>query len=201
MVRFASQRVWSFMVTNRVIESDSEGLAQKQSNPSPNPQGQDTLERNNLITPEGFEKLKLESKKLKDERKELLVEIQAAVRQGDRSENAEYIYGKKRLREIDRRFRFLGKRMESARIINPLEQDPHSVRFGATVTVVDEAKKTRTYTIVGEDEIDTQARRISWKSPVARGVLKAKVGDVVEIEAPGGTLCFTISKIEYKKMG
>jgi transcription elongation factor GreB len=135
---------------------------------------------------------------LKKERPRIVEEIQAAVKQGDRSENAEYQYGKKRLREIDRRVRFLKKKVEIARVIRPSDQKPDCVRFGARVTVCDENGKKKTFVIVGEDEIDTVARRISWKSPVGKGLLKAKLGDWISIEAPGGTLDYCIETIEYR---
>jgi transcription elongation factor GreB len=153
----------------------------------------------NLISPGGFQKLKEQVKALQDERKVIIVEIQAAVKQGDRSENAEYQYGKKRLREIDKRTRFLNKRMESARVVEPTTQDPHSVRFGATVRVRDEdLEKVFEYIIVGEDEIDTAQKRISWKSPLGKGMLKFKVGDTLEIETPGRVRVLTILSIQYK---
>lgn len=158
----------------------------------------ETVEKNNLITPAGFKKLMDELNFLtKKERPRIVEEIQAAVKQGDRSENAEYQYGKKRLREIDRRLRFLGKRIEAARVIRPSEQNPDCVRFGATVTALDDDGKKKVYVIVGEDEIDTAARRISWKSPIGRGLLKAKVGDVVDIETPGGGVQLEIVSITY----
>ena len=156
------------------------------------------LERTNLITPSGYKKLAEEIDfLLKKERPRIVEEVQHAVKQGDRSENAEYQYGKKRLREIDRRVRFLGKRMEQARVINPLEQKPDCVRFGATVVIENEEGIQKTYVIVGEDEIDTAARKISWKSPIGRSLLKAKTGDFVEVEVPAGILVLTILSIKY----
>jgi transcription elongation factor GreB len=170
------------------------------------------LERNNLITPIGFEKLKSERDELlKKERPRIVEEVRQAVLQGDRSENAEYIYGKKRLREIDRRVRFLNKRLDIARVIDPAEQNPDCVRFGATVivedekgaqriyTIVGEDEKgaQRIYTIVGEDEIDLAARKISWKSPMGAGLLKAHKGDEVEIETPRGPIVLTVLDYRY----
>ncbi len=155
-------------------------------------------ERTNLITQVGFEKLVAEvNYLLRDERPRIVDEVHYAALQGDRSENAEYQYGKKRLREIDRRVRFLNKRIEDARIIDPKLQNPDCVRFGARVTVESGEGKVKIYTIVGEDEIDTSKLHISWKSPVGKSLLKAKLEDFVEVEAPGGTLILQIKKIEY----
>lgn len=162
-------------------------------------QNQQPLERSNLITPLGFQKLKEERDfLLKKERPRVVDEVRQAVLQGDRSENAEYQYGKKRLREIDRRVRFLNKRLEIARVIDPKEQNPDCVRFGATVTIEDEQGQKRTYIIVGEDEIDLTAKKISWKSPVGAGLLKAKKGDEVEIETPRGPMLFIIVDYRYE---
>lgn len=158
-----------------------------------------TLERNNLITPLGFQKLKSERDELvKKERPRIVEEVRQAVLQGDRSENAEYLYGKKRLREIDRRVRFLNKRLDIARVIDPKEQNPDCVRFGATVTVEDEKGAHRSYMIVGEDEIDLAARKISWKSPMGAGLLKAKRGDEVEIETPRGPIVLIVVDYQYE---
>jgi transcription elongation factor GreB len=157
-----------------------------------------SLERNNLITPEGYRKLKRERDDLvKKERPRIVEEVRQAVLQGDRSENAEYLYGKKRLREIDRRVRFLNKRLDMARVIDPKEQNPDCVRFGATVTVADERGTQRVYTIVGEDEIDLAARKISWKSPMGAGLLKAHRGDEIEIETPRGPILLTLVNYYY----
>ena len=156
------------------------------------------LERNNLITPSGYKKLVDEIDFLiKKERPRIVEEVQHAVKQGDRSENAEYQYGKKRMREIDRRVRFLNKRLEMARVIDPVQQNPDCVRFGATVVVENEDGLQKTYVIVGEDEIDTASRKISWKSPIGKGLLKAKVGDIVEVEVPAGTVDLSIISVCY----
>ncbi|MFZ9521275.1 MAG: transcription elongation factor GreB [Silvanigrellaceae bacterium] len=161
-------------------------------------QASQPLERNNLITPAGFEKLKDERDHLvKKERPRVVEEVRQAVLQGDRSENAEYIYGKKRMREIDRRVRFLNKRLDQARVIDPKEQNPDCVRFGATVTIEDENGQRRTYQIVGEDEINLAAKKISWKSPVGAGLLKAKKGDEIEIETPRGPMLLTVIDYHY----
>ena len=162
-------------------------------------QVQTHLERNNLITPEGFEKLIAERDALlKKERPRVVDEVRQAVLQGDRSENAEYIYGKKRLREIDKRVRFLNKRIDSANVIDPVEQNPDCVRFGATVTVEDEQGKKQTYFIVGEDEIDLAQKKISWKSQIGAGLMKAQLDDEVEIETPRGTIVLRVVAYRYE---
>jgi transcription elongation factor GreB len=169
------------------------GSARNNDSKTPQP-----LERNNLITPAGFQRLKDERDQLvKKERPRVVEEVRQAVLQGDRSENAEYIYGKKRMREIDRRVRFLNKRLDQARVIDPKEQNPDCVRFGATVTIEDENGKRRTYQIVGEDEIDLAAMKISWKSPVGAGLLKSKKGDELEIETPRGPMLLTVIDYHY----
>lgn len=162
-------------------------------------QTQTHLERNNLITPNGFEKLKQERDELlRRERPRVVDEVRQAVLQGDRSENAEYIYGKKRLREIDKRVRFLNRRLDTAKVIDPLEQNTDCVRFGATVTVKDERGKKQTYIIVGEDEIDLAQKRISWKSPIGAGLMKAQINDELEIETPRGIIVLTILNYRYE---
>jgi transcription elongation factor GreB len=132
------------------------------------------------------------------ERPKVTAEVSAAAAQGDRSENAEYIYGKKRLREIDRRIRFLQKRLDTATIVNPAEQtDPSRVYFGATVTLEDEDGGRVTYQIVGSDEIDTQGGRISVDSPIGKALLRKAVGDSVEVMRPRGEIELTIVSIKY----
>ncbi|HEX8434087.1 transcription elongation factor GreB [Archangium sp.] len=135
---------------------------------------------------------------LNEERPKVTAEVSAAAAQGDRSENAEYIYGKKRLREIDRRIRFLQKRLDTATIVAPSEQtDTGHVYFGATVTLEDEDGARVTYQIVGSDEIDTAGGRISVESPIARALLRKKVGDSVEVVRPRGEIEYTIVRIRY----
>jgi transcription elongation factor GreB len=135
---------------------------------------------------------------LNEERPKVTAEVSAAAAQGDRSENAEYIYGKKRLREIDRRLRFLQKRLDTATIVVPSEQpDTEHVYFGATVTLEDEDGGRVTYQIVGSDEIDTAGGRISVESPLARALLRKKVGDTVEVIRPRGEIEYTIAQLRY----
>ncbi len=135
---------------------------------------------------------------LNEERPKVTAEVSAAAAQGDRSENAEYIYGKKRLREIDRRIRFLQKRLDTATIVNPAEQtDQRRVYFGATVTLEDEEGAKTTYQIVGSDEIDTQGGRISVESPIGKALLRKAVGDSVEVMRPRGEIELTLVSIKY----
>jgi transcription elongation factor GreB len=132
------------------------------------------------------------------ERPKVTAEVSAAAAQGDRSENAEYIYGKKRLREIDRRIRFLQRRLDTATIVTPSEQtDPGRVYFGATVTLEDEDGAKTTYQIVGSDEIDAQGGRISVDSPIGRALLRKAMGDTVEVMRPRGEIELTIVSIKY----
>ena len=151
------------------------------------------------ITRSGAERLHQELLRLLNtERPKVTAEVSAAAAQGDRSENAEYIYGKKRLREIDRRIRFLQKRMDTATIVDPAEQtDRGHVYFGATVTLEDEDGARTTYQIVGSDEIDAQGGRISVESPIGKALLRKAVGDSVEVMRPRGEIELTIVSIKY----
>lgn len=154
---------------------------------------------NNYITPEGLDRLKSEYSQLLNEERPKLVETVAwAAGNGDRSENADYIYGKRRLREIDSRLRFLAGRIEKAIVVNPQEVRSDSVVFGATVTIVDEEEKKHIYKIVGEDEIDISQGKISWKSPVAKSLLGKKKDDEVLVKKPQGEEVLIIEKIEFK---
>jgi transcription elongation factor GreB len=157
----------------------------------------------NYITPAGFQHLKDEALHLLDRERPDLVKVVAwAASNGDRSENADYIYGKRRLREIDRRIRFLTKRMEAAEVIDPAAREAtDQVFFGATVTLVDEEGKEATYSIVGVDEADVARGRLSWVSPLARALLKRREGDEVTIKAPGGDQVLEIVSVEYKELG
>ena len=142
----------------------------------------------NYITPTGYQRLRAELLGLIDDERPKVVEtVHWAAKNGDRSENGDYLYGKKRLREIDRRLRFLTKRLEIAEVVNPSVHHGHDqVFFGATVTYADEAGEERTITIRGIDEADSTAGEVSWISPIARALLKAKVGDVVKLVLPSG---------------
>jgi transcription elongation factor GreB len=154
----------------------------------------------NYITPAGFKRLKDEALHLLDkERPELVKVIHWAASNGDRSENADYIYGKRRLREIDRRIRFLTKRMDVAVVVDPASrEDTDQVFFGATVTVMSRDGTERTYSIVGIDETDLSRGRISWISPLAKALIKAREGDTITVRTPGGDESLEIVGVEYK---
>lgn len=152
----------------------------------------------NYITPAGAERLRAEHKHLLDvERPEVVRVVSWAAGNGDRSENGDYIYGKRRLREIDRRLRFLSKRMANMEIVDPAKQSASRVLFGAQVTVEDEAGAQKTYRIVGVDEVNPSTGDISWISPMARALLNHVVGDVVTVKSPAGERDYEIIAIEY----
>ena len=152
----------------------------------------------NYITPAGYARLKAELKQLLDvERPETVSVVHWAASNGDRSENGDYIYGKKRLREIDRRIRFLIKRLEIAEVVDSTGQDRDRVFFGATVSVRDTAGLVRSVSIVGMDEVDPARGRVSWISPIARALLKARVGDCVTLRTPTGTEELEVLQIDY----
>src|SRR5687767_11362242 len=152
----------------------------------------------NYLTPEGAEKLSEELRRLLSvDRPKTVQEVADAAAQGDRSENAEYIYGKKKLREIDRRVRFLTKRLESAVVVKPGEQSGDVVRFGATVEVEDEDGNRRKYLLVGPDESDPALGKLSFQSPMGRSLLKRKVGDVVVVKRPAGEIEVEILSVRY----
>ena len=150
------------------------------------------------LTRAGAKKLAEELQHLASvERPKVVQEVADAAALGDRSENAEYIYGKKRLREIDRRIRFLTKRLDSAVVVQDEERRTDRVFFGATVDVEDEDGKARKYTIVGPDEADPGAGLISFKSPLGRALMKREVGDVVTVRRPAGEIELEIVAISY----
>ncbi|MGP1282063.1 MAG: transcription elongation factor GreB [Parasphingopyxis sp.] len=155
--------------------------------------------RVNYITPDGFAALKSEYERLfGTERPELVEIISWAAGNGDRSENGDYIYGRKKLREIDRRLSFLSRRMKAAQIVDPAEQpDKSRIYFGATVTLVDEDDEERVVTLVGEDEADASAGRISWVSPLANALKRAAVGDSRTVRLPAGPKDYEILAIRY----
>lgn len=156
----------------------------------------------NYMTPAGHARMQAELWQLvRTERPSVVSIVSWAAGNGDRSENGDYIYGKKRLREIDRRIRFLTKRLENAQVVDPLDQcNADTVFFGATVSVLDENGKEARYSIVGLDETDPASGRISWISPLARALLKARIGDSVRFPAPGGMRELEIIDIEYKTL-
>lgn len=152
----------------------------------------------NYLTPKGASKLQEELRHLAGtERPKIVSEVADAAAQGDRSENAEYIYGKKRLREIDARIRHLTKRLEIAIVVDPSTMSHREVRFGATVIVEDEEGAQRTYTLVGPDESDPSAGSVSYLSPIGRALMKKKVGDVVVAVRPAGEVEFQIMEVFY----
>jgi transcription elongation factor GreB len=150
------------------------------------------------ITPEGARRLREELEQLWTvERPRVTQEVADAAAQGDRSENAEYIYGKRRLREIDRRVRFLGKRLEEVVVVSEPPADRARVFFGAWVTLEDEDGETQEWRIVGADESDVKTRAISVDSPVARSVMGKRRGDEVTVRVPRGEVIYTVVKIRY----
>ncbi len=154
----------------------------------------------NYITPAGFRRIKDEALQLLDkERPELVKVIHWAASNGDRSENADYIYGKRRLREIDRRIRFLTKRLDAAVVVDPAaREETEQVFFGATVTLMHEDGDEKIYSIVGIDETDVSRGRISWISPIAKALIKAREGDTVTVKTPGGNESLEIVDVAYK---
>jgi len=153
----------------------------------------------NYITPQGYAVLRDELFELIDNERPRIVEIvHWAASNGDRSENGDYLYGKKRLREIDRRIRFLTKRLEIAEVTDPsVHHGSDQVFFGATVTYVDEADAERTVTIMGIDEADSLKGQVTWVSPIARALLKAREGDVVKLVTPVGVQDVEVVEVRY----
>jgi len=156
----------------------------------------------NYITPQGYSRLKTELTKLMNiERPELVKTISWAASNGDRSENGDYIYGKKRLREIDHRIHYLNKRLDSAELVDPARRgDSDQIFFGATVTYayVRGGKEERIVTIVGVDEVDTKRGQVSWLSPIARVLLKRRSGDIVTLATPAGEAEIEIIGVRYR---
>ena len=152
-----------------------------------------------FITPAGIAALRAEYDQLfGTERPKLVDTIAWAAGNGDRSENGDYIYGRKRLREIDRRISFLSKAMKNAKVVDPSrQQERDRVRFGATVELADEDDSRRTLTLVGEDEADADQGRISWAAPIARALIGAKVGDERLVRLPGGEKSYEVMAIRY----
>lgn len=153
----------------------------------------------NYITPGGFAKLRSRYQQLFGEERPRLVEtISWAAGNGDRSENGDYIYGRKRLREIDRELNWLSRRMKEAKVVDPGNQPDHGKAwFGATVTIADDDDNERVVTLVGEDEADAGSGRISWKSPLARALKGAAVGDVRRVQLPAGPKDYEVVEISY----
>jgi len=157
----------------------------------------------NYVTPAGYRRLREELMTLLDvERPKMVETVSWAARNGDRSENGDYLYGKKRLREIDRRIRFLTKRLDIAEVADPsVHHGQDQVFFGATVTYENAAGQARTVTIMGIDEADSLDGEVSWISPIARALLKARVGDEVQLVTPGGVERIEVVDVRYPAPG
>ena len=156
----------------------------------------------NYLTPAGYRRLRAELMALLDDERPKIVEtVSWAAKNGDRSENGDYLYGKKRLREIDRRIRFLVRRLDNAEVVDPAaprdDESGAQVFFGATVTVANAQGDERTVSIVGIDEIDTARGYVSWISPMARALLKAREGDTVTVRSPGGVEELDVVSVRY----
>lgn len=153
----------------------------------------------NYITPKGLKRLQDELHQLaRVERPEVTKTVAWAASNGDRSENADYIYGKKRMREIDKRVRFLSSRIELAMVVDPVSVKSEKVQFGATVTIADEEDgEEKTVSIVGVDEINTEKNQISWRSPLGSSLIGKEVGDTILLKVPAGTKSYEIIEIEY----
>ncbi|MFO1223091.1 MAG: transcription elongation factor GreB [Burkholderiaceae bacterium] len=153
----------------------------------------------NYITVQGYQRLRAELLQLIDQERPKVVEVVSwAASNGDRSENGDYLYGKKRLREIDRRIRFLSKRLDIAEVTDPsVHHGSDQVFFGATVTYANEHGDERTITIKGIDEADSLAGEVSWVSPIARALLKARAGDEVRLATPGGMETIEVLEVRY----
>jgi len=155
----------------------------------------------NYITPKGLKALQDEFNTLRhDERPKIVEIVHWAAGNGDRSENGDYIYGKKRLREIDSRLEFLTKRLDAAEVVDPASVSVDYIAFGATVTIEDEDGNKKTYSIVGADESNPEKGHISWTSPIAKALLKAKVGDYVTYKAPSGEKGVEVVDLFYKEI-
>jgi len=152
-----------------------------------------------FITPDGFARIRAEYEELFGVERPKVVEIVSwAASLGDRSENADYLYGKKRLREIDRRLSHLSKIMKAAKVVDPASQAVREqVRFGATVELADDDDNRRTVTIVGDDEADASAGRIGWSAPLARALVGAKIGDERTVRLPAGKKSYEVMAIRY----
>jgi transcription elongation factor GreB len=153
----------------------------------------------NYITPQGYARLRAELLELIDNERPKIVEaVHWAAKNGDRSENGDYLYGKKRLREIDRRMRFLTKRLEIAEISDPsVHHGDDQIFFGATVTYADPSGAERTVTILGIDEADSTQHQVSWISPIARALLKSREGDEVRLVTPQGLQLLEVLRVRY----
>jgi transcription elongation factor GreB len=156
-------------------------------------------QKTNYISPNGYKRLFDELERLlKVERPEVTHLVQWAASNGDRSENADYLYGKKKLREIDRRIRHLNQRLDASLVIDPLSIASKKIQFGATVEVMNEEGLLKCFTIVGVDEVDTSKGRISWQSPIGKSLIGKEVGDEILVKVPTGELLFVVESISYQ---
>jgi len=157
------------------------------------------MAKERFITPAGFGRIRAEYEQLfAEERPKLVETIAWAAANGDRSENGDYIYGRKRLREIDRRLGYLAKVMKEAKLVDPATQPSRDqVRFGATVELADAEDERRTLTIVGDDEADATAGLVSWSAPLARALIGARVGDERIVRLPAGEKSYEVMAISY----
>lgn len=157
------------------------------------------MSEKNYITKEGAEALREEYRKLfHDERPKLVETVAWAASNGDRSENADYIYGKRRLREIDRRLGYLNDKLSRAEVVDVTKLQSEKIIFGATIELEDEDGKSFVYQIVGEDEIDAEKGKMSWKSPIGRALLGKKEDDEIEVKTPNGIKIYTVCKFYFK---
>jgi transcription elongation factor GreB len=183
---------------NKAFTKEPEGDADDDESPGlpPLPAG-----TRNYLTPEGYRRLREELMSLLDVERPKVVEVVSwAAKNGDRSENGDYLYGKKRLREIDRRIRFLTKRLDIAEVADPSAHHGNDqIFFGATVTYANESGDERTITIKGIDEADNLKGEVSWISPIARALLKARVGDEVSLVTPGGLEKLEVVEVVYPR--
>ena len=181
---------------NKAFTRERDGDDEDELDPSPAlPQG-----TRNYITPGGYARIKDElDHLLRVERPHVVEVVHWAASNGDRSENGDYIYGKRRLREIDRRIRFLTKRLDLAEVVDPAarQESLDQVFFGATVTIADENGDEQTYQIVGIDETDFSRNRISWVSPLARALIKAREADIVRFQSTAGMREIEVLSVEY----
>ena len=179
---------------NKAFVKESDGDEDDDGGLPPIPPG-----AKNYITPQGYQRIREELLQLIDtERPEVVKIVHWAASNGDRSENGDYIYGKRRLREIDRRIRFLTKRLDLAEVVDPsVHQGSDQVFFGATVTYADARGQERTITILGIDEADSLQGQVSWISPIARALLKARVGDEVRLVTPQGVQEIEVLDVRY----
>ncbi|RDE48822.1 MAG: transcription elongation factor GreB [Candidatus Accumulibacter meliphilus] len=184
---------------NKAFSKESDGDEEEEQEQGLDPSFRLPAGTRNYITPGGHARILAEvDHLLRIERPQLVGVVQWAASNGDRSENADYIYGKRRLREIDRRIRFLTKRLDLAEVVDPAgRQGTEQVFFGATVSIADEEGQEQTYQIVGVDETDFARGRISWVSPLARALLKAREGDTVRFQSPAGLREVEVLAVAY----